>query len=208
MSEGSGTQGSPGEGLAGRDLVVLSGPSGAGKTTVSRAVARRLGLLVSVSATTRRRRVGETEGVDYYFITPEEFQQRIAAGRFVEWAEVFGQHYGTPVEELARARSLGRRLLLEIDVQGGSQVKKKFPEARAVLLLPPNDQALRRRLSKRGTEPTEEVERRFAKAREEVALARQSGAYDAEVVNDDLESAIDEVVCIVQGWTRKGAAKA
>ncbi|HUW99766.1 MAG TPA: guanylate kinase [Phycisphaerae bacterium] len=196
------------QGLPGRDLVVLSGPSGAGKTTVSRAVARRLTLLVSVSATTRRRRMGETEGLDYYFISREEFQKRIAEGRFLEWAEVFDQLYGTPVDEVERARKMGRRLLLEIDVQGGTQVKRKFPEAMAVLLLPPNDQALRRRLSKRGTEAPEEVERRFAKAREEVEKARQSGAYDAEVVNDDLESAIDEVVCIVQGWARKSAAKA
>ena len=201
---GEGDQGQ----LSGRSLVVLSGPSGAGKTTVSRAVARRLGLLVSVSATTRRRRVGETEGVDYYFLPRDQFEARVAEGRFVEWAEVFGQLYGTPVEELARAQQAGKRLLLEIDVQGGIQVKKKFPEARAVLLLPPNDKALRKRLSKRGTEDPEEVERRFAQARGEVALARRSSAYDAEVVNDDIESAIDEVVCIVQGWTRKGAAKA
>ena len=190
-----------GEGLApfpARDLVVLSGPSGAGKTTVSRAVARRLSLFISVSATTRSRRPGETEGVDYYFLSREEFQKRIADGAFVEWAEVFGQYYGTPVEELERARRRRKQLLLEIDVQGGIQVKKKFPEALAILLLPPNDKALRRRLSKRGTEQSEEVERRFAKARDEIEMARRSGLYDAEVVNDDLENAIDEVVCIVQ----------
>jgi len=184
--------------FAGRDLVVLSGPSGAGKTTVSRAVARRLSLLVSVSATTRRRRPGETEGVDYYFLRRDEFEKRVAEGRFVEWAEVFGQYYGTPVEELERAKSRGKVLLLEIDVQGGIQIKKKFPEALAILLLPPNDAALRRRLSKRGTEPLEEVEQRFAKAQEEVTVARHSSAYDYEVINDDLESAIDEIVCIVQ----------
>jgi len=194
-------QGESTSGGAGRGLVVLSGPSGAGKTTVSRAVARRLSLFISVSATTRSRRPGETEGIDYYFITREEFQKRIADGAFVEWAEVFGQYYGTPVEELEGARRRGKKLLLEIDVQGGIQVKKKFPEALAILLLPPNDKALRRRLSKRGTEQSEEVERRFAKARDEIETARRSGLYDAEVVNDDLENAIDEVVCIVQART-------
>ena len=197
-----------GEGLApfpARDLVVLSGPSGAGKTTVSRAVARRLSLFISVSATTRSRRPGETEGVDYYFLSREEFQKRIADGAFIEWAEVFGQYYGTPVEELERARRRRKQLLLEIDVQGGIQVKEKFPEALAILLLPPNDKALRRRLSKRGTEQSEEVERRFAKARDEIEMARRSGLYDAEVVNDDLENAIDEVVCIVQARAKKNA---
>ena len=206
MADGS--EKKTGEATAGfpaRDLVVLSGPSGAGKTTVSRTVARRLGLCISVSATTRSRRPGETEGVDYYFIGREEFQKRVAAGAFVEWAEVFGQYYGTPIGEMERARGRGKKLLLEIDVQGGIQVKKMFPEALAILLLPPNDKALRRRLSKRGTEAPEEVERRFAKARDEIAMARQSGAYDAEVVNDDLENAIDEVVCIVQARAKKNA---
>ena len=161
--------------MSGRDIVVLSGPSGAGKTTVSRAVARRLSLFISISATTRSRRPGETEGVDYYFLSRDEFQKRIADGAFVEWAEVFGQYYGTPVEKLERARRRGKKLLLEIDVQGGIQVKKKYPEALAILLLPPNDKALRRRLSKRGTEEPEEVERRFAQAREEIETARRSG---------------------------------
>jgi guanylate kinase len=189
--------------VTGRALIVLSGPSGAGKTTVSRAVARRLELRISVSATTRRRRAGEAEGIDYYFIPPEEFKKRIQDGRFIEWAEVFGHYYGTPKEELQQARHLGKRLLLEIDVQGAIQIKKRFPEALAVLLLPPGPAILRRRLAKRGTEAPEEVERRFAKAQDEVRLARQSQVYNAEIVNDNLEAAIDEVVCIVQDWAAK-----
>jgi len=188
---------------SGRGMVVLSGPSGAGKTTVSRAIARRLELLVSISATTRRRRPGEADGVDYYFLQRKDFEERIDQGRFVEWAEVFGHLYGTPMAELERARNLGRLLLLEIDVQGGTQIKKKFPEALAILLLPPNPDALRRRLSKRGTEDPDEVEKRFSQAQEEVRLARQAQCYDAEVVNDDLESAIDEIVCITQAWRKK-----
>lgn len=190
-----------------RDLVVLSGPSGAGKTTVSRDVAERLGLLIGVSATTRPQREGETDGVDYHFLDRAEFEKRLTDGRFVEWAEVFGRYYGTPVEELERARRLGKRLLLEIDVQGGIQIKRKFPEAPAILLLAPNDEELRRRLSKRGTEPPEEVERRFAKAKEEVEMARQSGAYDVEVTNGDLNVAVEQVVRIIETRSEKIAPK-
>jgi len=182
----------------GCDLIVLSGPSGAGKTTVARAVAERLDLAVSTSATTRRPRPGEVDGVDYYFLSDEEFSQRVADGRFVEWAEVFGRRYGTPVEELERAGREGRLLLLEIDVQGGILIKKKFPEALAILLLPPEEQALRTRLAKRGTETPEELERRFAKAQEEIRLARESRSYDVEVTNDDLRRAITEVASVIQ----------
>ena len=179
-------------------LVVLSGPSGVGKTTVCREVASRLGLMESISATTRQIRPGEKKGADYYFMSREEFQRRIDAGRFVEWAEVFGHLYGTPVEELERARAAGQTLLLEIDVQGGIRIKQKFPEALAILLLPPEPQALRARLSRRGTEAPEEAERRLAKATEEVATARAAGCYDAEVVNDDLGVAINQVVSLIE----------
>ena len=182
----------------GRNLVVVSGPSGAGKTTVTRTLPERLGLTLSVSATTRAPRRGEKEGVDYYFITPREFQERIGENRFVEWAEVFGHRYGTPVEELERARREGKMLLLEIDVQGGIQIKKKFPEALAILLLAPGPEVLRQRLSHRGTERPEEVERRFAKAQEEIALARRAGCYDVEVVNDRLAETVDRVVSLIQ----------
>ena len=182
----------------GRNLVVISGPSGAGKTTICRAVVERMGLRLSTSATTRRPRRGETDGVDYYFLSPDEFQRRVDAGRFVEWAEVFGNRYGTPVEELDRAARGRRMLLLEIDVQGGIQIKRKYPEALAILILPPEPQALRARLTKRGTEAPEEAQRRLTKAREEVETARQARAYDVEVVNDDLATAVNDVVSLIQ----------
>lgn len=184
---------------AGRNLVVISGPSGAGKTTVCKAVIAHLAdLTMSVSATIRPPRRGETDGVDYYFISRDEFERRLAAGRFVEHAEVFGRLYGTPVEELERAQRSGKRLLLEIDVQGGIQIKRKYPEALAILLLPPDPQALRARLSGRGTEAPEEAQRRLAEAQAEVEMARRAGCYDAEVTNDDLPRAIEDVIRIIQ----------
>jgi guanylate kinase len=193
-----GPSGSHAPSCIGCNLIVISGPSGAGKTTVSRALPGRLDLLVSTSATTRPPRKGEVDGVDYYFLTPEEFKARAAANRFVEWAEVFGHCYGTPIEGLERARESGKMLLLEIDVQGGIQIKKKFPEALAILLLPPDDQALRQRLSRRGTESPRDVQRRFDMAQEEVRMARQSRCYDVEIVNDQLAATVNEVVSVIQ----------
>ncbi|MCX5682780.1 MAG: guanylate kinase [Planctomycetota bacterium] len=180
------------------NLIVLSGPSGAGKTTVSRALTERLDLLLSTSATTRPPRKGETDGVDYFFLAPEEFKKRVAANRFVEWAEVFGHYYGTPIEGLEKAGKSGKMFLLEIDVQGGIQIKRKFPEALAILLLPPDDQALRQRLSHRGTESPQAIEQRFAKAQDEIRMAREAGCYDVEIVNNRLAETVNEVVSLIQ----------
>jgi len=188
----------------GRNLVVVSGPSGAGKTTVCRAVAERLGVPISTSATTRPKRPGEVDGRDYHFLSDEAFRRRIDQGRFVEWAEVFGHLYGTPVEELARTDEAGHVLLLEIDVQGGIQIKKRFPDALAVLLLAPGAETLRARLSGRATERPEEAERRFAKAQREIEMARRAGCYDAEVVNDRLDDAVEQVIGLIQ--TRRNLA--
>jgi guanylate kinase len=183
---------------AGRDLIVVSGPSGAGKSTLCRRVAERLGLRLSVSATTRPPRDYEEDGVHYHFVGREEFERRIEEGRFIEWAQVFDRYYGTPVEELERARREGTRLLLDIDVQGCVQIKRKFPAALAILLLAPAEDVYKERLAARGTERAAEVEKRFAKARDEVRAARESGAYDYEVVNDDLDRAVDEVAALAE----------
>jgi len=185
------------------NLVVVSGPSGVGKSTVVRALRERMpDLLFSVSATSRSPRPGEVDGRDYYFVSREEFQRRIAEDRFVEHAEVFGDLYGTPVEELQRAAHAGRMLLLEIDVQGGIQVHGKYRDALLVLLVAPSLEEVRRRLTGRGTESPEVVARRFAQAERELSMARQSGAYNAEVVNDTVDGTVTRIEELIQEYRR------
>jgi len=151
-------------------------------------------LTLSVSATTRRPRPGETHGVDYWFLTDEEFDRRVAAGDFVEWAEYSGRRYGTLRSELDRVLATGRPVVLEIEVQGARQVRKAMPEAVQVFIVPPSREALRLRLVGRGTDPAEEVERRLGVAEQEMA-ARDEFAH--VVVNDRLEDAVERLAAIV-----------
>ena len=187
----------------GESLVVVSGPSGVGKSTVVRALLERMSeLSFSVSATTRPPRKGETEGTDYHFLSREEFERRIADGGFIEHAEVFGHLYGTPVEELERAEQSGRMLLMEIDVQGGIQIRQRFSKALLILLIPPSLEVVRERLAGRGTEDAEALEARFNQANEELRSARKSGAYDAVVVNDTLEDAVRKAETLIRKHRR------
>lgn len=180
-------------------LLVISGPSGVGKTTIVKALRDRFADSVfSVSATTRAPAPGETDGVDYHFIAPQEFDRRVRAGDFLEHAVYAGNQYGTlraPVEEeLAN----GRLMILDIDVQGGRQVKRRMPDAFSMFVFPPDERELLRRLRDRKRESEEAIQRRFAASKEEIEQARSSGAYDVFLVNDELPRAVEEAVRLVR----------
>jgi len=181
--------------------VVLAGPSGVGKgAIVSRLMAARPDLKLSTSATTRPPRPDETHGKHYLFLDPEAFDKLIASGGLLEWAEIFGNRYGTPREPVERALAEGRTVVVEIDVQGARQIRATLPDAYLVFIKPPNLDELERRLRTRETETDEQVRRRLAKASEELAAERE---FDATVVNDQLDEAAHEVIAIVDRLGRR-----
>lgn len=181
-------------------LLVFSGPSGVGKTTITRAVERSFpGSVFSVSATTRPKTGADVEGVDYHFVTDAEFDAMVARGAFLEWANVFGMRYGTPRDWVDEQLARGRLVILEIDVEGAVNVKHHKPDAYAVFVLPPSEEVLLDRLRARKREPEEVIQRRFAEARHEIERARTCGVYDAFIVNRDLDQAIAEAIRLVRG---------
>jgi guanylate kinase len=177
-------------------VFVITGPSGVGKGTLIRGLMERLEQLeLSVSATTRAPRPGEQDGVDYHFLTREEFDRRVAEGDFVEHADYAGRSYGTLRSELEARVRAGTPVVLEIEVQGARQVRAAMPEAVQVFIAPPSLEALRTRLIGRGTDDAEEVERRLKVAEQELAAQPEFGHV---VVNDRLDEALDELVAIVR----------
>ena len=176
-------------------MLVLSGPSGVGKGTLGKRLIEEEGFGFSVSCTTRGPRPGEKHGVDYLFITREEFLSRRAANGFLETATVHDEFYGTPREPAERAMAEGRDFLLDIDPQGGVQVMESVPEAVSVFLLPPSWAALEARLRGRGTETEEKIQKRLHNARQEVKYLPR---YDYCIVNDDLDEAWRELRSIVR----------
>jgi len=177
-------------------VLIVSGPSGSGKSTLVQRILDLPGTMPSISCTTRARRATEASGKCYDFVTESEFDAMVARGEFLEYARVFGKHsYGTPKKWLEESRKTGLDLVLEIDVQGAAQVKEKLPESVAIFILPPSREELERRLRSRGQDSDEEIARRLAKSRDEIA---QFGKYyDFCVMNEDVERAGREAQAIV-----------
>ncbi|HIC54623.1 MAG: guanylate kinase [Gemmatimonadota bacterium] len=177
--------------------VVLVAPSGAGKTTLAhRLVAASDRFVFSISATTRAPRGGEQDGVDYYFVSDDDFEAMIDAGELAEWATVHGRLYGTPRAALEAAALRGEHVVLDIDVQGARQIRDSVPDARLIFVLPPSVAVLMKRLTGRGTEGAGEVERRLRSALDELQAASE---FEHRVVNDDLDRCLEQIEEIVTG---------
>lgn len=176
-------------------LIVVSGPSGAGKSTViGKVMERRNDLCFSVSATTRKPREGEVDGVNYFFVTGTEFDRMIGDDELLEHAEYNRDNYGTPRAYVEEKRRAGMHVLLDIEVQGARQVRERVPEAIKIFIIPPSLQVLEQRLRGRGTETEEQIQRRLARARGEY---READFYDYVVINDHLDTAANELNAII-----------
>ncbi len=177
-----------------RILFVISAPSGTGKTTICERILQKIpDLKMSVSHTTRKQRPGERHGIDYYFVDKETFQEMIKNEDFVEWAEVYGNFYGTSKKVINELLSGGSDILLDIDTQGAKNIKKLYPASVLIFILPPSIKELERRLKKRNEEE-ETIRKRIEKASEEIS---QYIFYDYVIINDDLERAVSEVFCVI-----------
>jgi guanylate kinase len=186
-------------------VFVITGPSGVGKGTLIRSLLERVPELeLSVSATTRKPRLGETHGVDYHFLDDAEFQRRVERGDFVEHAAYSGRRYGTLREDLDQRLARGVPVVLEIEVQGARQVAETMPEAIRIFIAPPSDEALRARLVGRGTDSPDDVQRRLATAREEL---RAQAEFPHVIYNDRLEDAVDALEELVRSALASNATK-
>ena len=184
----------PSQGL----LVIVSGPSGVGKSTIVNAMVDRLDAFLSLSMTTRPMGPKDIDGEHYLFVNEREFKNQVKLGQMLEYAQVYDNLYGTPAEPIEQALAAGEIVILEIDVQGAHQVKQRMPEAIGILIEPPSDEVLLARLRARKREDETIIQKRFSKAQEEIRRAHDLGIYKYSVVNDQLDSAIDRAVEIVE----------
>lgn len=176
-------------------LYVVSGPSGAGKSTVCKEVRKILGINLSISATSRAPREGEKNGVDYYFLTTEEFQKKIEAGEFLEYAKVHNNYYGTLKSEVENRLKKGEKIILEIDVQGGLQVKEKFPEAQLIFFKTPTKEELEKRLRGRNTDSEETIALRLKNSLEELEYEKK---YEITIINREISQACEDLIKIIE----------
>lgn len=183
-------------------LMVVSGPSGCGKGTVLAEIVKSDNIFYSVSATTRSPRPGETDGVNYYFLTKEKFEEMIADNGMLEYASYCGNYYGTPRRPVEDMLEKGCHVILEIEVQGAMKIKEKCPDAIFIFILPPSLKELRRRLEKRGTESAEVIEKRLGEAAGEISYAYK---YDYAVVNGELSEAVNDLKSIIRAEELKTA---
>jgi guanylate kinase len=182
-------------------LVVISAPSGAGKTTVCRGLINRHdNIRMSISATTRPKAMGEREGRDYFFMKNEEFETKLEKGWFVEWAKVYDHYYGTPVEQVEKNLAQKKVVLFDIDVQGGRSIKKSYPDAVAIFILPPSLNELKRRLRSRRRDSRQEMDKRLALALKEIEMRTK---YDYTVINKEVDTAIEQIESILEAESLK-----
>jgi guanylate kinase len=179
-------------------LLVLCGPSGVGKSTISRQLAQTIQVTYAVSATTRSKKPEDAAGKTYEHITLEDFYRRLDADEFLEYAQVYGDYYGTPKHPTLDLLAAGKDVLLEIDVQGALQVRAMYPDALLIFILPPDEPTLLRRLQDRGRDSAEEISRRFRAAKREIRMAKGSRAFDFWAVNDHVENAVNYICGIVK----------
>ncbi|AYD40009.1 guanylate kinase [Clostridium fermenticellae] len=175
-------------------LIVISGPSGTGKGTICKSLVGKGDFLISVSATTRQPRQGEVDGVNYYFLTKEEFKTKIENDDFIEYAEVYGNYYGTPKSKVLDCIKNGINVILEIDIQGALKVKKTCPDGVFIFVIPPSMDELRKRISNRGTETPQSLMLRFRSAYEEIKYISR---YNYVVVNDTVDMAVKRIQSII-----------
>jgi len=182
-------------------VIIVSGPSGVGKSTICKEIINRLdNVYLSISVTTRPKSDAEVDGQDYWFISEQEFQERIENDMLLEHAEVFGHLYGTPKNKVEEAVNEGKNVILEIDVQGAKQTQTFFPDAVMIFILPPTEKDLVKRIDNRGREAADAAEKRLSGASDEIAAAWQY--YKHMVINEDLQQAIDECIQIIEDSTK------